>query len=211
MEVRVYVIEKLLVVEVQDSGVGISVENQKRLFNEVVQFHAKAHQGGGGSGLGLWISKKIVDMHGGSIGVRSEGEGAGCVFHFSLPLAKVAVILGGTEADSGSSNFNANETWPKETVDTIELMIPHACNELERDYEGLSVEIRSILIVDDSALNRKLLVKRFEKQGYSVFEADDGDVAVEFIKGSIGGFNPVVDVIAMDDVRYSITMILIYS
>lgn len=47
---------KVFVVEVIDSGAGISLENQKKLFNSVVQFHANAQQAGGGSGLGLWIS-----------------------------------------------------------------------------------------------------------------------------------------------------------
>ena len=73
--VRIMISDDRMLVEVQDSGVGISVENQKRLFNEVVQFHAKAHQGGGGSGLGLWISKKIIDMHGNFLIITQEMEG----------------------------------------------------------------------------------------------------------------------------------------
>ena len=67
-------------VEVKDSGAGISSENIRRLFVEVVQFNANTLQGGGGTGLGLWICKKIIDMHGGVIGASSEGEGKGSVF-----------------------------------------------------------------------------------------------------------------------------------
>ena len=48
--------KKEFVVEVIDSGAGISLENQKKLFNRVIQFHANVQQAGGGSGLGLWIS-----------------------------------------------------------------------------------------------------------------------------------------------------------
>ena len=73
-------------VEVKDSGTGLSAENQLQLFDNVVQFHANAQQGGGGSGLGLWISKKILDLHGGEIGVCSLGEGLGSMFYFSIPL-----------------------------------------------------------------------------------------------------------------------------
>jgi signal transduction histidine kinase len=54
-----------LVVEVIDSGVGMTEENQKRLFKEIVQFSPEKLQAGGGSGLGLWITKGIIDLHGG--------------------------------------------------------------------------------------------------------------------------------------------------
>ena len=71
--------------EVMDSGPGISEANQKKLFNEIVQFNPGELQGGGGSGLGLWISKRIVDMHDGTIGIDSAGEGFGSTFFVELP------------------------------------------------------------------------------------------------------------------------------
>ena len=77
-----------LVIEVKDSGAGISEENQKRLFKEVVQFHPELLQNGGGSGLGMCISKGIMDMHGGSISVFSAGEGQGSVFTLRLPMVR---------------------------------------------------------------------------------------------------------------------------
>jgi signal transduction histidine kinase len=52
-----------LLIEVVDSGVGISDENQKKLFHEIVQFRPELLQNGGGSGLGMWISKNIIDLH----------------------------------------------------------------------------------------------------------------------------------------------------
>ena len=62
-----------LVIVVKDTGAGISKENQKRLFTEIVQFNPEILQAGGGSGLGLWITKGIVDLHDGSIRVFSGG------------------------------------------------------------------------------------------------------------------------------------------
>ena len=53
-------------IEVTDSGVGISEENQKILFGQYVQFNAGKLQQGNGSGLGLYISKGITDLHGGN-------------------------------------------------------------------------------------------------------------------------------------------------
>lgn len=52
-------------IQITDSGEGISLENQKKLFGQYVQFHAGKLQKGKGSGLGLWISKGIVVLHGG--------------------------------------------------------------------------------------------------------------------------------------------------
>ena len=63
----------MLRISVIDSGAGISLENQKHLFTEIVQFNPEVLQGGGGSGFGLYICKGIVDLHGGSIDVFSKG------------------------------------------------------------------------------------------------------------------------------------------
>ena len=63
----------MLRISVLDSGAGISPENQKRLFNEIIQFNPEILQAGGGSGFGLYICKGIVDLHDGSINVHSEG------------------------------------------------------------------------------------------------------------------------------------------
>ena len=79
-----------LVIEVRDSGAGISEENQRRLFKEVVQFNPELLQNGGGSGLGMCISKGIMDMHGGSISVHSAGEGLGSLFTLRLPMVRRA-------------------------------------------------------------------------------------------------------------------------
>ena len=51
------------------------MENQKRLFGEIIQFNPEKLQAGGGSGFGLFIAKGITDLHGGDISVFSKGEG----------------------------------------------------------------------------------------------------------------------------------------
>ena len=71
-------------VKVTDSGAGLSKENLSQLFQEGVQFNANKLQGGGGSGLGLWISKGIVDMHHGLLYATSPGVGLGCSFVVSI-------------------------------------------------------------------------------------------------------------------------------
>ncbi len=73
-------------VDVVDTGAGIAPENIKKVFNEIIQFDANKLQGGKGSGLGLYISRGIVDLHGGYVSVKSEGLGKGCTFSVELPL-----------------------------------------------------------------------------------------------------------------------------
>lgn len=74
-----------LVVEVQDSGRGLTPAEQGRLFQPFSQVHARGETKERGTGLGLYISKAIVERHGGQAGVRSEGRGRGSTFWFTLP------------------------------------------------------------------------------------------------------------------------------
>ena len=67
-------------IKVTDSGAGLSKQNLLQLFQEGVQFNASKLQAGGGSGLGLWISKGIVDLHYGLLSATSQGIGFGCTF-----------------------------------------------------------------------------------------------------------------------------------
>ncbi len=77
-------------IEVKDTGRGISKEDMDRLFKKF----SKLDQGSftktaesGGTGLGLYITKGLVELHGGKIWVHSEGEGKGSVFGFSVRVA----------------------------------------------------------------------------------------------------------------------------
>lgn len=79
-------------VEVQDTGLGISLEDQQVIFDEFRRSDRTIARGYGGLGLGLAISKRLVEMHGGTIAVRSSGEdGAGSTFSFTLPTMPAPV------------------------------------------------------------------------------------------------------------------------
>jgi len=77
-----------LAVEVQDTGIGITPEALPRIFDAFVQGDRKITQQFGGLGLGLAISKAIMDAHGGTISAHSEGHGKGSTFCIRLPLCK---------------------------------------------------------------------------------------------------------------------------
>ncbi len=75
-------------ISVQDTGIGIKPEDLRRLFQRFTQLEptlAKRHQG---VGLGLALTKQLVELHGGQIWATSEGEGQGSIFTVRLPMAE---------------------------------------------------------------------------------------------------------------------------
>lgn len=75
------------VVSVSDTGIGIPPNEREIIFREFYRSESTIQAGYGGLGLGLAISKQLVEQHGGSIGVRSPGElGSGSTFFFTLPI-----------------------------------------------------------------------------------------------------------------------------
>ena len=76
--------DSLVTVSVQDRGPGIPAEALPKLLSSFYQVDSSRKRAGGGAGLGLYISKQIVESDGGQIGVESM-EGKGTTFRFSLP------------------------------------------------------------------------------------------------------------------------------
>ncbi|MBP8240785.1 MAG: HAMP domain-containing histidine kinase [Thermoflexales bacterium] len=74
-------------VEVRDTGIGISPEHLPHVFERFYRVDKSRSRAGGGSGIGLTISRHLVDAHGGRIGAFSMGDGQGSTFEFALPLS----------------------------------------------------------------------------------------------------------------------------
>jgi two-component system, chemotaxis family, CheB/CheR fusion protein len=73
------------VIRVRDDGIGIPREMLARVFERFVQVPSALKRSHGGLGIGLSLARNLVEMHGGGIEARSEGEGKGAEFVVSLP------------------------------------------------------------------------------------------------------------------------------
>jgi PAS domain S-box-containing protein len=85
VKVEVGVSDEMFLISVVDTGPGISIADQKKIFEEFQQADGSSTREKGGTGLGLSIAKKIVEMHGGRIWVEST-PGKGSNFSFTLPI-----------------------------------------------------------------------------------------------------------------------------
>lgn len=150
-----------LLVEFVDSGVGISSENIGRLFGNGVQFDAAENQGGGGSGMGLWICKQIMAMHEGEIGCVSAGLGHGSTFFIELPI----------EPDRSLSE--ERQSSERQSI------IRTATSDTYIGKSNSDDEVLDFLIVDDSIPNLKMLRNVIKLIGHRCAQASDGVEAVD--------------------------------
>ncbi len=79
-------LNSLIQISVADSGIGIKPEDQERIFGEFEQVDSTYARKQEGTGLGLALTRKLVELHGGRIWVESEGEGKGSTFAFVIPV-----------------------------------------------------------------------------------------------------------------------------
>jgi CheY-like chemotaxis protein len=166
-----------LKVRVIDSGAGMTADQVSKVFGVGVQFNANELQGGNGTGLGLHIAKGIMEQHGGTLNVSSEGIGRGSTFTLKIPIHNVL-----PENDKSASLDNT------ERRRSLSVTVP-------TDFEASPLKI---LIVDDAAMNRKLLARLLRNHGHQCDEAEDGDVAVRLVKQGMDDSQPY-DTVLLDN------------
>lgn len=136
---------------VRDTGIGIAPNTIERLFAPFEQADASTTRRFGGTGLGLNICKRLVEAMGGEIGVTSQ-EGRGSTFWFTLALPVAA--------------------RPQQSTDLPSAFSDHS--DTQQSLQGLRV-----LVVDDSAINREILVEMLTAAGVICEQAENGMQAVQ--------------------------------
>jgi CheY-like chemotaxis protein len=154
--------EITLRIEVADSGIGISPEQQKRLFTSYNQADSSISKNFGGTGLGLAISKRIVELMQGTIWIESElNKGSKFIFNIK---AKKGIENAGKVSPAGSSAAASSGSSTGS---------PAGSKAADFDFKKYT-----ILVAEDMAFNREILGKYLEKTGISIDFAENGKIAV---------------------------------
>jgi two-component system CheB/CheR fusion protein len=137
------------IITVRDNGIGIAPELLPQLFEMFFQADASLDRAGGGLGIGLSVTKRLVELHGGRIEGHSEGLGRGSRFTVHLPIMR----------EVENQNDSRKEKTPEPSV-------------------AVSATHR-VLIVDDSSDTTEVLAELARSWGHQVAVAQDGPAALE--------------------------------
>lgn len=143
---------------VNDTGCGFDEEQKGRIFERFSQASPRTHSKYGGSGLGLFISREMIELQGGEIGVNSK-PGGGATFAFYIATRT---------ADASPEPKGASEP----VVETLTRT---------RTADGQSEKF-SILVVEDNLINQKVLRMQLQRLGHEVYVVSHGGEALDFLR-----------------------------
>lgn len=150
-----------LIISVEDTGIGIAKDKIDKLFTKFERFDEEKNITIEGTGLGMAITKKLVELMNGTIVVQSEyGEGS----KFTVAIDQV-IVEGKTSLEP--------KIQPKKKIDTVEFL----------DAEGTDGKTKKrLLIVDDNKLNLKVALRLLSHYNFEIDELTSGIDCIEKIK-----------------------------
>ena len=172
---------------VQDTGRGLDEHEKKLLFQRFSQASPRTHVQYGGSGLGLFISRELVELQGGEIGVSSE-RGKGSTFAFYVEARR--------------------STAPTDVIDEPTAPRPRELGRVQAarnaaHHAGAKKDLIKVLIVEDNLVNQRVLQQQLRHMGFTVYVANHGEEALDQLKQStywraVGKGGKQISVILMD-------------
>jgi two-component system sensor histidine kinase ChiS len=168
VEVTAKVISQNIEICVADTGIGIPADKLERIFESFEQAEGSTAREYGGTGLGLTVTRQLVQLHGGNIWVEST-PAIGSQFKFTLPIAE------GREIKRPSQSLVSNKTL-LETVVSAETVVSTS-----QIREGQF----KILAVDDEPVNLQVLVNHLSLHDYTVIQASSGFEALRLLEDGL--------------------------
>jgi PAS domain S-box-containing protein len=154
-------------ISVKDTGIGIRPEDQARLFKPFVQVDSRLNRKYQGTGLGLVLVKRIVELHGGSVNLQSH-LGEGSCFTVCLPYScKAGSIPPSPAQERSTPKIN---TSPKHSP-VAPVLAPK--------IEGIAP---LILLAEDNETNVQTMTDYLQAKGYRLIAAKDGEEAIALVK-----------------------------
>ncbi len=152
-------------ISVSDTGIGISKEKTRHIFEAFEQADGSTEREYGGTGLGLSITKKLVEIHGGTMGLISQ-PGQGSIFSFTLPISDE--IPKSEKSVRIPAYINGGDP----------LVLPMADSQAKLPTRGNC----HILVVDDEPVNLKAVSNQLTLERYRVSSAATGRQALAYIE-----------------------------
>ncbi|MYM71955.1 response regulator [Duganella sp. FT134W] len=168
---------------VRDSGIGMDLEQQSRLFSAFNQADASTTRRFGGTGLGLAICRRLTELMGGAISVRST-PGAGSEFVVTLPFG---VADDDVAVEHPALQTAAAQAWMVPEAPALQHAPPEPAPALR--LQGLR-----LLLVEDHPLNQLVARGMLEHAGASVEVAENGQLAVDRLRERAADY----DIVLMD-------------
>jgi predicted ATPase/signal transduction histidine kinase/CheY-like chemotaxis protein/class 3 adenylate cyclase len=170
-------------VTVADDGPGIGPEDRERIFQSFEQADASIQRGQGGAGLGLTITRKLAELHGGAVALNSA-PGVGARFSFDLALA-------GAPAQPAEARASLSRIFAEPEPERMDAALTKAV--LKTPARKAGGARQSALVVDDDPVNRQVLKNYLELADYEAMLASDGPEALEMLDQ---GYEP--DIVLLD-------------
>ncbi|MGK5092556.1 SpoIIE family protein phosphatase [Deltaproteobacteria bacterium TL4] len=176
--------QAMILISVSDTGIGIREDQHKRIFQSFEQSDGSTARAYGGTGLGLAVTKNLVELHGGRITVTSK-EGQGSTFTFTLPISRESTRTHSEQKAVAKVQYLEADSlsFPEiEITLTRETPLNRDSQKKPETFDVAQGKVYTILIVDDEPVNVQVLQNQLSLKHYECLVAYDGFQALNILQ-----------------------------